>query len=120
MSPAEFVALHLPRRVSPYAHIADVLQGMKAEIGHEERGGRVLVDLEGAHKAPGMGDVIGRTPWVGSRFWFDRPDPGLLAPQARAAIDKALSGQPLGARESRFVEYAAAEATNRIEGGIAA
>ena len=116
MTPAEFVALHLaPQGAGLYADIADVLQGMKLEIGHEERGGRILIDVAGADRAPNIGDVIGRTPWVGARWWFDRPDPGLLAPKAKAAIDKAITGQRLGAREARFIEYAASEAVNRLE-----
>lgn len=91
-----------------------VLQGLKHECGHEERGGRIVVDVAGASHAPGMGDVIGRTPWIGHRWWFDRPDK-LNASEARAAIDKALSGEKLGTRESRFIEYAVQEAMHRLE-----
>lgn len=115
MSPQEFVASILGARVSGFPeHVAGILAGMKSEIGYEERGGRLIVDVAGADHAPGIGDVIGRTPWIGARWWFDRPDPSLDAQRARAAVDKAIAGERLGARQQRFIDYAIAEATQRL------
>jgi DNA repair protein RadC/GNAT superfamily N-acetyltransferase len=79
--------------------------GMRAGIGAEERGGRLIIDEANRDRAPGFGDVLGKTQWIGNDWWFDRPDQGLLAPQARRAIDKALAGERLGSRELRFIEY---------------
>ena len=117
MTPAEFVAQFGITAPGFSADVADVLRGMLPEIGYEERGGRIIVDMARADRAPGMGDVIGRTNWIGHRWWFSRPDPGLAATQARAAIIKAINGERLGTRQARFVDYAASEAINRIEGG---
>lgn len=47
------------------------------------------------------------------RFWTDRPDKSLTVEGAHAALDRAGRGEPLGAREQRFVDYAREEAARR-------
>lgn len=116
MTPAEFVASILGNAPGLSGDVATVLQGMRSEIGYQERGGRLIVDETTRNNVPGFGDVIGRTVWIGERWWFDRPDASLSAQQARAAVDKALAGFPLGSREQRFIDYALAECEFRIHG----
>jgi hypothetical protein len=90
------------------------LEPLRAEIGWDTRGGKLLrapdEDGQGGH-AP----VIGRTPWVGkagpdgeSNFWRLRPDQGgkVTETQAHQTLTKYADGQPLTTREQRFIDYA--------------
>jgi hypothetical protein len=87
--------------------IRTTVTSMRDAIGAQERGGKLIVDEVGRDSAPGTGDVMGRTSWIGEKWWFSRPDQSLSADQARRAIDKAIAGERLGGRELRFVEYVA-------------
>lgn len=88
---------------------------MRAEIGHAERGGRVIIDEATRDVTPGTGDVLGRTVWVGHRWWFDRPDKGLDATKAKRALEKWETGKRLGAREQRFIDYVQEEVRHRMD-----
>lgn len=104
---------------TPYAYqfrspVYDALQdeklqttvlSMKSALGAQERGGRLIIDEANRDRTPGFGDVVGKTAWIGEQWWFGRPDQSISAEQARKAIDKAIAGEKLGARELRFVEY---------------
>jgi hypothetical protein len=97
---------------------------LRQEIGWDQVGGKMLRNGEGSSSAddpsvqfqrnPG-GDVAGHTTWVGkpgpdgeSNFWRMRPEQGgkITEAGAHAAMDKHAAGQPLNARERRFIEYA--------------
>lgn len=81
------------------------LDELDREIGWEQRGGGIVRDAEG--------NVVSRQPWEPrasptgglSEFWRNRPDP-ITEDQARLALQKAKAGEPLFAREKRFVAYA--------------
>jgi predicted RNA methylase len=73
---------------------ADDLRAMSQDAGWSERGGRLLRDASG--------EVTGRTAWRATADWFHA---GMIAqPDAvRAAVDKAVEGKRLSAKESRTV-----------------
>jgi len=88
------------------------LEGARADIGWVQRGGTLMRDPRTAidpdsPDAHREGDVVGRTPWIGSDLWRHRPDAGgkVTEAEARLAIDKALAGEPMTARQKRFVQY---------------
>lgn len=87
------------------AKILATVESMKAAVGAQERGGKLVFDEVGRNTEPGGGEVLGRTSWVGESWWFGRPDQSLSADQARSAIDKAVAGKKLGKRQLDFVEY---------------
>ena len=84
------------------------LQNMRGETGWAEVGGR-LVRSEGRE-----GEVTGRTSWIPNADWWPGRPKGLTEIQTRAAIDKALAGEPLNAKETRFVDYATQIADENI------
>lgn len=63
----------------------------------------------------GMGNVVGRTPWIPAEAWFGRMRQTLgrdgLSKQEdiQAAIEKAIAGEPLKAREQRTIDFIRAE-----------
>jgi hypothetical protein len=73
---------------------ADDLRSMSQDAGWSERGGRLLRDASG--------EATGRTAWRATADWFHA---GMIAqPDAvRAAVDKAVEGKRLSAKESRTV-----------------
>ncbi len=79
------------------------VEALKGAIGRDEAGGRLIVHNQDT--SPGIGDVVGKTVHLGDPLWFGRPDQSLSSTAAKAAIDKALAGKKLGAREQRFVDY---------------
>ena len=91
----------------------DELLASKSDIGWSEIGGRIIrdprtaVDPNSSH-AHLEGDVVGRTQWLGSDLWRNRPTEGgrINEDDAREAVDLALAGQPMSTRQRRFVEYA--------------
>lgn len=98
------------------------IEALRNEIGWETRGGQMIrggevnTDISsGAGFGRTDGEVIGRTPWVGkpgldgeSNFWRMRPEQGgkISEKQAHVALDKYAAGQPLKAKEQRFIDYA--------------
>lgn len=115
-----------PRAAAPVVDLASAdhpdIEPLRQEIGWDTvggkmiRGGEVNNDLSsGAGFGRTSGDVVGRTPWVGkpgpqgeSDFWRLRPiEGGKISEQgAHAAMDKAAAGEPLNAKERRFIDYA--------------
>jgi hypothetical protein len=104
-------------RVDP-PEMRESIIAMKDEIGAAETGGKLLIDETTRDTTPGTGEVMGRTPWVGSRWWFDRPDK-LSASEARNAIDKYLRGEKLGKRQQGFIDYTRYEIEDRMNEGKA-
>jgi len=90
-----------------------LVESMRPEIGWDTMGGRIIREADTGGEKP---EVVGRTPWVGkpgpdgeeSQFWRNRPAEGgkISEKAAHAALDKYAAGQPLNAKESRFVDYA--------------
>lgn len=82
------------------------LEASRASIGWDQVGGKMI--RSGAAEAGdgGMGGaVVGRTPWIGSDLWRNRPDK-ITEADANAAINNALAGKPMTERQKRFVRYA--------------
>jgi len=94
----------------------DSIIAMKDEIGAKETGGKVIMDETTRDTTPGSGEVLGRTPWVGSKWWFNRTDK-LSAEQARAAIDKYAAGKKLGKREQGLIDSIRYEVQDRMDQG---
>lgn len=109
-----------PETVTRYT-ADDFLPGMETEVGWSQRGGQLMRErqegddsLENFAGRP-TGAVTGRTAWVGklgadgqeSRLWRDKPD-DMREEAAIEALRKAAAGEPLRAKEARFVEHARA------------
>lgn len=75
------------------------LEGMKSETGWFQVGGS-LVRTHGLE-----GEVIGRTDWIANAAWWPGRPKGLTEAKVKAAVDKALAGEPLKAAERRTIEY---------------
>lgn len=81
-----------------------------SELNEDERNGIVPIP---------PGPVIGRTRWTGfpgpdgeeSTFWKNRPK-GITEGQANVAFDKFERGEPLNAKQQRFIDYAQAVAAD--------
>lgn len=87
---------------------------LKNEIGWAEQGGR-MIRAAGSDGTVNS-ETVSRTKWIPKPdFWPNRPKQGgaITEAQASVAIDKAIAGQPLNARERRFVEYATKFNTER-------
>jgi hypothetical protein len=89
------------------------LEPLRKEIGWDQMGGRLLREPE-ADGQGGHAPVSGRTTWVGkagpngeSDFWRMRPAEGgkITEKQAHEALTKHAAGEPLTAREKRFIDY---------------
>lgn len=78
--------------------LRNALAAMKDETGWAERGGQVI-------RNPETGEVVGRTGWIPRAEWWPERPKGLSEEQIHAAVDKALRGAKLGAREKRVVEF---------------
>ncbi len=81
---------------------------VRPDIGWDQVGGRMIRD--GNTDEPGtggMGNVVGRTPWIGSDMWRNRPTEGgrITEADAHEAIDNAHAGKPMTERQKRFVRY---------------
>ena len=92
--------------------VADQLRGMGEGAFWAVEGGRLLRSGNDTPGDGGMGgEVIGRTPWVPADEWFGRMrnDMGTsgLSNQGeiKAAIEKAIEGQPLNAKERRTIDW---------------
>jgi len=98
-----------PRKPLTDVQRAD-LESARTEIGWFEEGGKVIRD-------PDSDQVTGRTPWVGSELWKNRPSQGgrISDKDAHTALDKASRGEPLNAREQRWVDYVLAERQDERE-----
>ena len=99
-----------PRLQDP--ELRDEFEASRADIGWQQIGGRLLRDPRtaidpNAADAVYNGDVVGRTQWLGSDLWRNRPHKGgrVTEQEAGNAIDRALRGAPLSARQRRFVSY---------------
>lgn len=95
-----------PRLENP--EIRDWFDRMRDETGWAEEGGKVLRD------GPD-GQVVGRTKWVPNyEWWAGRPD-SLNDAETVAAIDKALRGEKLNAKEKRMAQYLVDVAHERVK-----
>lgn len=95
-----------PRLENP--EIRDWFDRMRDETGWAEEGGKVLRD------GPD-GEVIGRTKWVPNyEWWAGRPD-SLNDAETVKAIDKALRGEKLNAKEKRMAQYLVDVAHERVK-----
>lgn len=109
-----------PNALHPRSDLGRFIQQMRAEIGWEERGGRIIRGGEinndmtaGADFGRASGEVVGRTSWVPkarvdgqgeSRMWSERPVK-ITEAEARRAVDKFAAGEKLTKRERGFIEY---------------
>jgi len=85
-------------RLATDQDLRDGLTAMKDETGWAEEGGRVIRDAT-------TDEVVGRTKWLPRADWWpDRPK-GLTESQVHDAVDKALAGQPLKAREQSMIDF---------------
>lgn len=94
------------------AAVADQLRGMGEGAFWAVEGGRLLRSGDDMPGDGGMGgEVIGRTPWVPADEWFGRMrnDMGTSGlsnqREIKAAIEKAIEGQPLNAKERRTIDW---------------
>lgn len=104
-----------PAAAAPPEDAAD-LQALKDEFRLDERGGKMLRRSQDPDD-PGY-KQISRTIDLGPEVWMNRPRGGAPRPgqpegpfelsvkQAKAAVDKAIAGKPLGEREQRFIDHA--------------
>jgi hypothetical protein len=94
-----------PRLENP--EVRDWFDRMRTETGWVEEGGKVLRDGED-------GAVIGRTKWIPNyEWWAGRPD-SLNDADTVKAIDKALRGEKLNAKEKRMAQYLVDVAQERV------
>lgn len=105
-----------PRALPEPALVADDLRMMGQAAYWAQTGGSILRDPRTAidptsPSAHMEGDVVGRTTWIPAQEWFGRMRQYLgrdgLSNQddIQAAIEKAIQGQPLKAKEQRTVDY---------------
>ncbi len=94
------------------AAVADQLRGMGEGAFWAVEGGRLLRSGNDTPGDGGMGgEVIGRTPWVPADEWFGRMRNDMGASglsnqkEIKAAIEKAIEGQPLNAKERRTIDW---------------
>lgn len=89
-------ALH--KRIADDEDLRSGLVAMKGETGWAQIGGRLLRDAT-------TGEATGRTTWIPHADWWPGRPKGLKEDEVHAAVDKAVSGQPMGKREVDTVEY---------------
>jgi hypothetical protein len=94
------------QRIGDEAIRAELLR-MKGETGWAEQGGKLLRD------AGDEGNVTGRTAWVPNAEWWPGRPKGLKELEVHKAIDKAVAGETLTAKERKMVEYLADVAEQR-------
>ena len=94
------------------AAVADQLRGMGEGAFWAVEGGRLLRSGTDTPGDGGMGgEVVGRTPWVPADEWFGRMRNDMGASglsnqgEIKAAIEKAIEGQPLNAKERRTIDW---------------
>lgn len=85
-------------RLETDAELRAGLQAMKDETGWAQVGGRITRD-------PDTEQVTGRTSWIPNADWWPGRPKGLNEKQIRAAVDKALAGEPLSKRERAMVDF---------------
>ena len=112
---AEFAAdpFATTRLVLPEAaDVADQLRGMGEGAFWAVEGGRLLRSGTDTPGDGGMGgEVVGRTSWVPADEWFGRMRNDMGASglsnqkEIKAAIEKAIEGQPLNAKERRTIDW---------------
>lgn len=106
----------------PRSELGRFMQQLRAEIGWQERGGKMIRGGEvntdmaaGADFGRAGGDVVGRTQWVPksrvdgqgeSTMWAERPVK-ITEAEANRALDKFAAGEKLTKRERGFIEYLA-------------
>lgn len=101
-------AAALQKRLSEDEDLRAGLTAMKGETGWQQVGGRLLRDAT-------TDEVTGRTSWIPNAEWWPGRPKGLKEEEIHAAIDKAVSGQPLKKRELDMVEYMAQVHAERVE-----
>jgi hypothetical protein len=94
------------------ADVADQLRGMGEGAFWAVEGGRLLRSGTDTPGDGGMGgEVVGRTSWVPADEWFGRMRNDMGASglssqgEIKAAIEKAIDGQPLNAKERRTIDW---------------
>jgi diguanylate cyclase (GGDEF)-like protein len=95
---AENGASALQTRLSTDEDLRAGLTAMKSETGWAQTGGRLLRDAT-------TDEVTGRTSWIPNADWWPGRPKGLKEQEVHAAVDKALTGQPLKKRERDMVAY---------------
>lgn len=94
------------------------LEQASADIGWTQRGGQLIRSGvaeagEGNGEGGRAGAVVGRTQWLGPELWAQKPEP-IGEDEARAAIARALAGEPMTAKQKRFVQYVLERETDRV------
>ena len=94
------------------ADVADQLRGMGEGAFWAVEGGRLLRSGTDTPGDGGMGgEAVGRTSWVPADEWFGRMRNDMGASglssqgEIKAAIEKAIDGQPLNAKERRTIDW---------------
>ena len=94
------------------AVVADTLRSLSEGAFWAIEGGRLLRSGTDTPGDGGMGgEVVGRTPWVPADEWFGRMrndlGPRGLSNQAeiKAAVEAAIAGEPLNAKQQRTVDW---------------
>lgn len=106
----------------PRSELGRFMQQLRAEIGWQERGGKMIRGGEvntditaGVDFGRAGGEVVGRTQWVpksrvdgqgDSTMWAERPVK-ITEAEANRALDKFAAGEKLTKRERGFIEYLA-------------
>lgn len=106
----------------PRSELGRFMQQLRAEIGWQERGGKMIrggdvnTDITaGVDFGRAGGEVVGRTQWVPksrvdgqgeSTMWAERPVK-ITEVEANRALDKFTAGEKLTKRERGFIEYLA-------------
>lgn len=84
--------------------VKDTLRVMAANAGHLERGGQVIRKPSDTQTG---GDVVGVTTWVGQPAWAKGL--GATPAEVQTAVEKAIAGKPLGAKQRDIVKAMLAE-----------
>lgn len=75
------------------------LQHLAKEAGWEEVGGK-MIRADGSDQGS---DVVGRTKWIPKAEWYGNMVERLNPDQTAAAVNKALTGEPMTAKEKRVI-----------------
>jgi len=98
--------------LAPAADVAEDLRGMGRMAFWAQQGGTIIRSGESMPGDGGMGgDVVGRTKWIPAEEWFGRMRSdlgrdGLTGqPEIQEAIERAIAGEKLTAKQKRTVDW---------------
>lgn len=91
-----------PMEDSRVQAMADDLRNLSKQTGWQQEGGRLLRKSED-YNSPDYNEIVGRTKWIPHAEWYGGMATKLRGKEATAAVEKAIAGQPMTAKEKRFV-----------------